>query len=418
VSRSGWLALLAALLAAAVNAAEAPRVPEAPPVGEPVAPQPAPAGKPAKPGPRPAVEPPPARPPSDEDPEKLTVTADKAGSQRAGKDEQGRELTKARFVGNVEAVRGEVRLTCRELEVIFVKEAAKAGAESAAKPGQGRARQARATGAVVITMPDRRAVADEALYDMASEQITLTGKTRPVLYHETDAVAADSFVLHRAAKVAEARGKVSAVIGPRAPPEERGAEKKPAPDASDLLRQGYGGLQSRQAKETDLAKAGPSAAKRTRIDAAGGAVYDDARRVLFLKDRVVVQQEGFRLAAERLWVFFQPRAASAPEGAPPPAKAADPLVAAMGGGSLRKLVAAGGVRVETDTRTTDSELAEYDAAGRTVVLAGQAPQPVIHEGENRLTAPQIIYYLDEDRMESRGGAFKAVVAGGKGGLLR
>jgi lipopolysaccharide export system protein LptA len=249
---------------------------------------------------------------------------------------------------------------------------------------------------VVITMPGRRAVADEALYDMASEQITLTGKTRPVIYHETDAVAADSFVIHRTARVVQARGKVSAVIAPRRPPEGRGAEKPPGQDASELL------------------KGGPSAAKRTRIDSTGGAIYDDAQHLLFLKDDVVVQQEGFRLAAERLWAFFQPKDQPRPEGAQPPEKTDDPLAAAMGRSALVRLVAAGGVRVETDTRTADAELAEYHAAAKTVTLAGKAPQPVIHEGTNRLTAPQIIYYLDEDRMESRGGPFKAVVGSGKG----
>ncbi len=319
----------------------------------------------------------------------LSVSADRAVSQRAGRDERGRELTRARFSGKVEAVRGDVKLTCRELEVLFAREGRDPGAEKAG--AQGRPLEARATGGVVVSTPGSRAVAEEAVYDVYGERITLSGKARPVLYYGPDAVAAESFVLHRSTRIAEARGRTSAVIEAR----------RPAAEAADA-----GGL-------------APSAGKKTRIDATDGAVYDEGRRELFLKGGVVVQQEGFRLRCDRLWARFgakesKPKRDNAneePAGAPgkpterPPADPAAKLQA----GELERLVASGGVRLDTETRTMESELAEYDAAKRTAVLAGETSQPEVREGGNRLTAPQIVYHLDEDRLESRGGPFKVVI---------
>jgi lipopolysaccharide export system protein LptA len=334
-------------------------------------------------GERPASAP---SPDADADPP-LSVSADKAVSQRAGKDAEGHELTRARFTGNVVAVRGDVTMKCQELDALFARDALKTGAGEAA--GQGRARQARATGGVVVTMPGRRAVADEAFYDVAAERITLSGKARPVIYHQSDAVAAESFVLYRTARVAEARGRTSAMIAPRKPAETVEG-KGPAAGA-------------------DLGKAGPSAGKKTRIDSTGGAVYSDERHELFTKGNVVLQQEGFRLTCDRLWAYFQPRERPAEAPKAPAGKPDDELTAALGAGELRRIVADGGVRLETEARTADSELAEYDAGKRTITLAGVHSQPEIREGENRLTAPQIIYHLADDRLEPRGGPFKAVV---------
>ncbi|HOX06647.1 MAG TPA: LptA/OstA family protein [Planctomycetota bacterium] len=318
----------------------------------------------------------------------LSVSADRAVSQRAGKDAEGRDLTRARFTGNVVAVRGDVTLKCAELEVLFARDARDAERGEAAE--RGRARQARASGSVVVTMPGRRAVADEAVYDVAAERITLSGKTRPVIYHEGDAVAAESFVLHRTERVAEARGRTSAMIAPR----KAGAEADANAAAGD-------------AKAEPL-KAGPSAGRKTRIDSTDGAVYRDAERELFMRGEVVVQQEGFRLRCGRLWACFERRPEKPAEG---PGQDVVP-----GAGALSRLVAAGGVRLETEARTAESELAEYDAAKRTVTLAGEHGQPEIREGGSRLTAPQIVYHLAEDRVEPRGGPFKAVIEGRGGDL--
>jgi len=372
--------LLPALAWAAAGASEPPVLPEPPEVSPPDAPkprEPPPAGKPP-------TETPAGTPKAGPDDEAITVVADQASSQRAGADAAGHELTRARFTGNVDARRGDVKLTCRQLEVTF----------AAGEGNRRRPQSARATGQVVIAMPGRRAVAEEALYDMAGELITLSGKTRPVLYHQNDAVAAESFLIHRLKRLVEARGRVSAEIAPR-----QQAKPGAKPDPKGL-------------------PAGPSAAKRTRLDAAGGGIYADATHQLFLKDAVVVQQEGFRLACDRLWVFLRPqeekKPAARPEKEKGPTPEADPLLEALGAGALRKITAAGRVRIETDTRQVEAELAEYRAEGRTIILAG-VPQPVIREGQSLLTAPQIIYYLDEDRVESRGGPFKAVLRGEKPG---
>lgn len=382
--------LLAAPGPAAPAAAPAMKVPEAPRIEVLPKADEAPAeSKPAHVKERSVPKPPPP-PPSSADTakpaapaadEKLTITADKAASQKAGKDDQGRDLTRARFTGHVEAVRGDVKLQCDSLDVVFALDQSKPAADGDDKRGV--PQSAKASGSVVVTMPGRRAVGDEAVYDMAAGTVTLSGGSRPVLYHESDAVAAEKFVLHRDPRITEARGKVSAMIQPRK--DDKGdkapGDKKPAVE-------------------------GPSAAKKTRVDAAEGALYDENSRVLYLKGQVVVQQEGFRLSCNELWAFLEP--AGEKDG-----KAKDPLVAGLGVGALSRLVGSGGVWVDTETRTISAELAQYDAATRTTVLAGKSPVPAVHEPGRLLTAPQIVHHLADDSLEARGGPFKVTLEGEK-----
>lgn len=328
--------------------------------------------------PDPAAEQPaalPPAPPPDAD-RRLIIAADRIQSRGAGRDAEGRAVTRVLFSGGVEAVRGDLALKCRELEVESV-----AGEEG----GGSRPRLARARGKVEITTPRRRAVAEEAGYDLAAEKLTVTGRERPVIHQDGHELAAESFVLSRAAGVFEARGKVSAVLQPR-----------PAAEAEKGAR--------------------PAAARKTRVDASGGAVYDDARRQLFLKDDVLVRQEGFELACDRLWVLFAPEgpkeAGKSGEAGAPAAGAGDPL-GPLEVGSVRKVVAEGRVRLTAGRRLAVADLAAYDPLGKTVVLSGRDSAPVIRDEQGLLTAPQIVYYIEEERLESRGGPFRAVVGDGR-----
>lgn len=322
---------------------------------------------------------------------KLVVSADRAHRRRLPPGKDGTELSRVSFTGKVAATRGGVTLTCQELEVTFAKPPAKEGE----KP-KTRARDARARGRVIIRTERRRAVAERADYDFGAERFTLSGKKRPVIYQDGDAVAAESFTVHRRLGRFEARGKTSAVIRPR-----KKAGEPPAKDEAPPAR---------------AEKGGPSLSKKTRIDSAGGAVYDEGKRWLFLRGDVLVRQKGFQISCERLWVIFAARKKDAGKSkeAGGEKKKPDPLAAAFRPGSVERIVAAGHVRIRSATRTAEAELAIYDPARGTFTLTGKRA-PVIRDGENHLTAPEIVYHLKSDKIESRGGPFKAVLRGKKPG---
>ncbi len=324
---------------------------------------------------------------------KLVVSADRARRKRLPPGKDGTELSRVSFAGEVVATRGEVKLTCRELDVIFAKPPAKKS-----ETRKTRARDARARGRVIIRTERRRAVAEQADYDFEAERFTLSGKKRPVIYQGGDAVAAESFTVHRRQGIFEARGKASAVIRPRKKADEAPAKDEAPPGRAE--------------------KSGPSLAKKTRIDSAGGAVYDEGKRRLFLRGDVLLRQKGFQLSCGRLWVIFAARKKAAGKSKDAgEAKKPDPLAGAFRPGSVERIVAAGRVRIRSATRTAEAELATYDPAKGIFTLTGKS-SPVIRDGENHLTAPEIVYHLKSDRIEARGGSFKAVVRGKKPGSLK
>jgi len=363
------------LLASAGAAPGSPRKPETPATPEPPA---VTGAERKKPGPRsiPGLK-----------SGKLVVSADGARRRQLGRDRQGAELSRVTFAGNVKATRGELKLSCRDLVVTFAKPEAGPGRKSKTEP-----REACASGDVVIRTPRRKAIAEKASYELATEKLTLSGRKRPVIYQDGDAVAAESFVFRRARGVFEARGRTVAVILPRKKP-GRKPDEETAPPGPDE-------------------KPGPSLARKTRIDCAGGAVYEDARHRLFLRREVLVRQKGLALSCDRLWVIFSAREKKKP-GQEPEKKSGpvgkDPLADSFGPGSVSRIVAAGNVRVRGEGRTGEAEIAEYDPVRKTVTLGGRKTAPVIHDGDNYLTAPLIVYHLGSGRLESPNGRLKVVV---------
>jgi lipopolysaccharide export system protein LptA len=365
-----WLP--AAVLLAAAAGSEPPRVPEPPPVTgaeDPKVPE--------------------RREPPALEKARLKVSAESAERKAlpAGKD--GATLSLVTFERKVTATRGKLKLTCRRLEVTFSRPPAR-GAE---KP-KTRALRARASGEVVIRTPRRKAVAENADYHLADERFELTGKKRPVIFQDGDAVAAESFAFRRRDGVFEARGRTSAVILPRKKPGGKPGKDRVPPDRSE--------------------KAVPGLTGKTRIDAAGGAVYQEGRRRLFLRKQVLVRQKGLRLYCDRLWVLFAPAKREkkpAPNAGGPgkPGDGKDPLTAAFSPGSVTRVIAAGNVRVVGEDRSAEAEIAAYDPAKRSVTLGGKKRAPVIRDGENYLTAPLIVYHLATGRIESPGGKLKIVV---------
>jgi lipopolysaccharide export system protein LptA len=293
----------------------------------------------------------------------------------------------------VEVVRGTLRLNCARLSAVM------AGARGTGTGGE--PLSCTAEGEVVVRDGESKAIAERAHYDCLTEQLTLSGVKRPVIYHQADAVAAESFVLHRRREMFEARGRTSAVIVPR---EKAPDEAVPTPPGRDE-------------------KSVPSLKGKTRVDCSGGAIYEERRNLLFMRDDVLVRQEGYEMSCDRAWALFRPRekkGAGGEEGQPavaeekPPtprlAGIADaPQATGAGPGQLMQVIAAGHVRVRSATRSAEAELVSYDAAARTLTLSGGEPGPVIREGDSWLTAPLIVYHLDGDRIESPNGPFKAVV---------
>jgi lipopolysaccharide export system protein LptA len=87
----------------------------------------------------------------------------------------------ATFTGNVQVIQGDTEMRCRTLVVFYEQDAeAKPGASvQAASPGPGgeqRIKKLEARGNVVVTQNDQVATGESALFDMASNTVTMIGK--------------------------------------------------------------------------------------------------------------------------------------------------------------------------------------------------------------------------------------------------
>lgn len=93
----------------------------------------------------------------------INVTADRLVSDR--------NKQFAEFTGRVVAIRADARLTCDNLKVFYKEEkpAESNGSDT------GAVEKMVATGSVVLTFEDKRAVADKAVYTAADDAIVLTG---------------------------------------------------------------------------------------------------------------------------------------------------------------------------------------------------------------------------------------------------
>lgn len=91
----------------------------------------------------------------------------------------------ATFSGNVQVIQGDVEMRCRTLVVFYEQESAapaaanNAKAMQAANPGPGgeqRIKRLEAKGSVVVTQNDQVATGEVALFDMATNTVTMIGK--------------------------------------------------------------------------------------------------------------------------------------------------------------------------------------------------------------------------------------------------
>ncbi len=87
----------------------------------------------------------------------------------------------ATFIGNVQVIQGDTEMRCNTLVVFYEQnDEAKPGASiQAENPGPGgsqRIKKLEAKGSVVVTQNDQVATGDSALFDMASNTVTMIGK--------------------------------------------------------------------------------------------------------------------------------------------------------------------------------------------------------------------------------------------------
>ena len=82
------------------------------------------------------------------------------------------------------------------------------------------------------------------------------------------------------------------------------------------------------------------------------------------------------------------------------------------GKGLKKIVAAGNVKVTQEGRTATGDEAIFDSEKETITLVGN---PVIQQGNSKITGNRVIVYLKEDRGVVEGGAqrVKAVIFPGE-----
>lgn len=76
-------------------------------------------------------------------------------------------------------------------------------------------------------------------------------------------------------------------------------------------------------------------------------------------------------------------------------------------GEIERIVAKGAVRIENQGRIGTSETAVYDVERGVLVMEGD---PVLTEGENRISGKIVRIYLREDRSEVEGGDGRQVEA--------
>lgn len=124
--------------------------------------------------------------------------------------------------------------------------------------------------------------------------------------------------------------------------------------------------------------------------AAEGMDYDSARQTLTFFGNVRVRRPDFTLRADTLRILL------GAEGKSSPPPGADPLRV----GELRRITAESNVRIALpDGRTGDCAKAVYDAATERITLEGR---PVLREGASRIRGDTMIFYLRENRQETRG----------------
>lgn len=259
------------------------------------------------------------------------------------------------FEGSVSIVRGAETLRCERAALDFV----------AANEGGRVAERIEATGRVRLETPTRRAEGERLLYEADAGRVTLSGPPRPAVRQSGDVIRADAFLYFPEEDRFEAAGFVAARLA--ASP----AEGTPAPEEEAIV----------------------SRERETLVECAGGASWDRPLGQGVFREGVRVRQEGFDLACDELYVTTEER--------PGPSAAGETRA------RIRRLTAAGNVRLTTRTRTATGVRAVYDPEARVFEIRGE-PAARLREGDVTLEAPGIRYIVGEEKWESVGGPFHIV----------
>lgn len=152
-------------------------------------------------------------------------------------DSDGLELfddrREAVFSGKVDAIQDDVRLRADELRVVYDKVIADANSNNPLGDGWGDMRTIIATGNVYYVTPKQVAKAEKAVYDVAKDQVTMTGNV--VVTQEKNVIRGDRLVLAISTGRAifdapttqnETSGRVRAVFFPRAKEEDATASEE------------------------------------------------------------------------------------------------------------------------------------------------------------------------------------------------
>lgn len=148
------------------------------------------------------------------------------------------ERREAVFTGKVDATQDDVRLRADKLTVLFDAETADAGSSNPVGNGWGDINTITAVGNVYYVTPKQVAKADKAVYDVAKDQVVMTGNV--VVTQEQNVIRGEKLVLEistgraifdNQTQSTEKPGRVRAVFFPREKTEDTA---EPAPTSDEV----------------------------------------------------------------------------------------------------------------------------------------------------------------------------------------
>jgi lipopolysaccharide export system protein LptA len=206
---------------------------------------------------------------------------------------------------------------------------------------------------------------DRLVADTASGRAVYSGNAR--LWQGDSVIQAATIDLDRARRTLVATGSVRAVFpqAHQSPPAPAGAG--PAPDHGQFWR----------------------------VEA-GRMIYEEGERHARLEQGAWARSEETSIRADRMDLFFVPRAASGGRDSGNPAPRTG-LGTPLAGQELSRATGFGAVRVESGEQTGTGERAEYVAVEEKFVLSGGPPALRDRDG-NSTTGRQLTFFLADDRI--------------------
>lgn len=150
---------------------------------------------------------------------------------------------KATFLGNVNVVQGETTLKCKALDVFYDQDSGAASRSQATSQGPGEGQQIRrleAKGSVVVIQKEQTATGDAAVFDVASNSVTLIGNV--VVTHGQNVIRGDRINVDLTTGVTRVESGVPGESGVRAlilPNAAKPEIAKPAPAAKAAPKTGH-----------------------------------------------------------------------------------------------------------------------------------------------------------------------------------